>query len=76
VCKFGFMKRFGEKLRTLRERQGLTLRQLAENLEVTNGYISRMEMGYKIPNVNMVLKIADFFEADINQLLRDELELN
>ena len=70
------MKRFGEKLRYLREQQGLTLRQLADELEVSNGYISRMEMGHKIPNVTMVLKVADFFEADINQLLRDKLELD
>jgi transcriptional regulator with XRE-family HTH domain len=69
------MKRFGEKLRTLRQRRSLTLRQLAAELGVSNGYISRMETGDKIPNVAMLVKIADFFEADINQLVKDDLEL-
>ncbi len=70
------MMKFGEKLRTLRQRRSLTLRQLADKLGVSNGYISRMETGHKIPNIAMLLKIADFFEADINQLVRDELELD
>ncbi len=69
------MNRFGEKLRALRQRRNLTLRQLADELEISNGYISRMESGDKIPNVAMLVKIADFFEADLNQLVRDELEL-
>jgi len=70
------MKRFGEKLRTLRQRRGLTLRQLAALLGVSNGYISRMETGNKTPNVAMLVKIANFFNADINQLVKDELELD
>ncbi len=70
------MQRFGKKLRTLRQRRSLTLRQFADKIGVSNGYISRMETGHKIPNIAMLLKIADFFEADINQLVRDELELD
>lgn len=69
------MKRFGEKLRALREQRGLTLRQLAASLGVSNGYISRMETGNKTPNIAMLVKIAIFFDADVNQLVKDELEL-
>ena len=70
------MKRFGEKLRTLRQRRDLTLRQLATVLEVSNGYISRMETGNKTPNVAMLVKIANFFNVDLNQLVKDEFELD
>jgi predicted transcriptional regulator len=53
----------------------LTMRHLGEMLEVSDSYVSKMETGDKIPDVAMVIKIAGFFEADLNQLLRDELEL-
>jgi transcriptional regulator with XRE-family HTH domain len=69
------MKRFGEKLRTLREQRGLTLRELAPMLEVQHSYIGKMERGERTPNTGMVLKIADVFEVCIDRLMRDELEL-
>jgi transcriptional regulator with XRE-family HTH domain len=69
------MKRFGEKLRTLRNRQGLTLRQLAEVLDVSHSYIGQMEREKKIPNVEMVLKISRIFNVSTDVLIKDELEL-
>ena len=69
------MKRFGEKLRILRNRQGLTLRQLAEMLDVSHSYIGQMEREEKIPNVEMVLKISRIFDISTDVLIKDELEL-
>lgn len=69
------MKRFGEKLRTLRQRNGLTMRKLSEMLGVRDSYISQLESGDKIPNVAMLIKIADVFHVSLDQLARDELEL-
>ncbi len=70
------MKRFGEKLRTLRERRGLSQRQLGDMLGVTRTHVSRMERGEKTPNVAMVLKVADIFGVTTDQLIRDEIELD
>lgn len=70
------MKRFGEKLRTLRQRNGLTMRRLSEMLGVRDSYISQLESGDKIPNVAMLIKIADVFHVALDQLARDELELD
>ncbi len=70
------MKRLGEKLRILRNRRGLTLRQLGELLDVDYGYAGRMERGEKIPNLAMLLKIANLFGVPADQLMRDELELD
>jgi transcriptional regulator with XRE-family HTH domain len=69
------MKRFGEKLRTLRNRQGLTLRQLGVILEVSHTFVAQLEKGEKIPNVAMVLKIAQIFDVSTDVLIKDELEL-
>jgi len=70
------MKRFGEKLRTLRQRNGLTMRRLSEMLGVRDSYISQLESGDKIPNVAMLIKVADVFHVALDQLARDELELD
>ena len=70
------MNKFGEKLRILRKRQGLTLRQLGDALGVDYGHLGRMERGEKIPSVAMLLKIADIFEVSTDQLIRDELDLD
>ncbi len=69
------MNRFGEKLRTLRNRRGLTLRQLGEMLEVDHSYVARLEKGEKIPNVAMVLKVSRIFAVSTDVLIKDELEL-
>lgn len=70
------MKRFGEKLCTLRKQHGLTLTQLGDMLSVHNTYVSQMEKGKKTPNAAMILKIADIFGVTADQLMRDELELD
>lgn len=70
------MQRFGEKLRTLRMRQGWSMAQLAPTLGVTRAYIGRMERGEKMPNAAMILKIADVFNVSLDHLMRDELDLD
>ena len=69
------MERFGEKLRVLRNRQGLSLRQLSNMLGVGHSYIAKMERGEKTPNVAMVLKISQIFDVSTDALIKDELEL-
>ncbi len=70
------MKKFGEKLYTLRKHKGLSQRQLGEMLEVSGSHIGAIERGEKFPNVPMVLKVADIFGVTTDQLIRDELEID
>lgn len=70
------MKKFGEKLRSLRQQHGLTTRQLGKMLGVGHSFIIKMEKGDRVPNAAMILKIADVFGVCIDKLMRDELELN
>ena len=70
------MERFGEKLRALRERQGITVRQLASILEIkSHSHIVGLEANKHKPSADLILKIADFFEVTTDQLMRDELEI-
>lgn len=70
------MKKFGEKLRTLREQRGLSLKQLGELLEVSKTYVWEMEKGQKTPNIAMLIKISNVFGVSADKLIRDELDLD
>jgi len=64
------------KLRTLRNRQGLSLRQLATEMGyASHNHLAGIERGERKPSVELVIKIALFFEVSTDQLLLDELEL-
>jgi transcriptional regulator with XRE-family HTH domain len=70
------MKRFGEKLRILRRRSGLSVRGLAREFGFSShSYISEIETGKKRPSMELVIKIADRFGVSVDQLVRDELEI-
>ena len=69
------MNRFGEKLATLRQQHGLTIRQLGVELGVNHTFISQLEKNRRKPNAEMILKISLFFEMSTDQLMRDDLEL-
>lgn len=68
--------RFGEKLRALRTRRGLTLIQMAGQLGYkAHGHLSEIEAGKKAPTAGLVLKVARLFEVSADILLKDELEI-
>lgn len=71
------MKRFGEKLRRLRQQRGLSTRQLAPILAMkSHSHIADMESGRNYPSVEVLVKVADFFHVTTDQLLRDGLEVD
>lgn len=70
------MQRLGEKVRTLRKRRGMTLKELALGLGVTShSYVSEIETGKKNPTTEMIIKLADLFGVSVDLLVRDELDL-
>lgn len=70
------MRRFPEKLRTLREQHHMTQRDLASELDLTQGHIYLLESGRRKPSVDLVLKMAQLFRVTPDQLLLDDVELN
>jgi transcriptional regulator with XRE-family HTH domain len=68
--------RFGEKLRALRQRQGMTQREMAAALGLAaHSYINALETGKKKPTIELVFQIAKLFRVTTDQLLNDTLEV-
>jgi len=59
----------GKHLRELREKKGLLLRQVAAFLEVDTAYISKMERGEKNIKRNFIIKLAEIYQTDKDELL-------
>ena len=63
-CKIGAL------LKTLRKEKGLTQEGLAEKLGVSNRTVSRWETGSNMPDIGMLVELADFFEVSIPEIIR------
>lgn len=71
------MKRFGEKLRTLRTYHQLTLLELAHIMGYsTHAYISEIENGIKTPTANFILNISLLFGCTTDELMKDDLDIS
>lgn len=60
------MHLFGAQLLELREQAGLTLRQLAEALEIDHTYLSHIESGRRAPSDEVLQRIATHFDQDVD----------
>lgn len=67
------MKAFSNRLKTLRKSSGLTLKQLAGKLDVSEAYVSMLESGKRQPARALVLQLAESLGAGSDSPLRDEL---
>lgn len=56
----------------LRKEQGLTQKQLADKLLVSDKAVSRWETGKGFPNVESLVSIGDLFSVSVNELLMGE----
>jgi len=64
-----FMHSLGETIRKLREEKQLPLRTVAAYLDIDQAILSKIERGQRMPNRELVLKLAAFFEIDESDLL-------
>jgi len=60
---------FGERLRELRKESGLRQDELAENLNFARATISYYETGARIPDIQKISIIADFFDVSVDYML-------
>ncbi|MBN1339637.1 MAG: helix-turn-helix transcriptional regulator [Bacteroidales bacterium] len=63
------MSHLGQKIRELREKQNLLLRQVAAQLEVDTALMSKIERGERNASKQQVIKIAKFLKANEEELL-------
>lgn len=60
---------FNERMKALREEKGLYQKELAEKLSISRASIAMYESGERIPNLESLVNIADFFEVSLDYLL-------
>lgn len=66
---------FGTRLKQLRLSEKLTQTELADILHVQKSSISRYENDKQIPEVNLLIKLADHFKVSVDFLLcLDEID--
>ena len=66
----------GRIIRQLRTQRGLTQKQLAERINVSDKAVSKWECGKGCPDVSLLTALADAFGTDVQVLLTGELEKN
>ena len=64
--------KIGEFLKELRKEHNLSQEQLAEKFNVSSRSISRWENGNTMPDISVMIELADFYDIDIRELLRGE----
>lgn len=66
------IKRCGAFIAQLRKDEGLTQKDLASHLGVTDKAVSRWETGNGLPDAELLLALSEHFCVTINELLRGE----
>lgn len=65
-------KKTGAFLKDLRKSRGITQEQLAERFYVSSRTVSRWETGSNMPDVSVLIELADFYHVDIRELIDGE----
>ena len=64
--------KIGRFLKTLRNERGLTQEQLAERLNVSRRSVSRWETGSNLPDLDVLMELADDYQVELRELLSGE----
>ena len=64
--------KIGKFLQELRKEKGLTQEQLAEQTGVARRTVSRWETGSNMPDLDILIELADFYSVDLREILNGE----
>lgn len=67
-----YQKKTGLFLRELRKEKQFTQEQLAERFGVTSRSVSRWETGSNMPDLSILVELADFYDVDIRDIIDGE----
>ena len=65
-------KKVGSFLKELRKEKGITQEQFAEKLNVSGRSVSRWETGNNMPDISLLVEIADFYDVDVREIIEGE----
>ncbi|MGD6932568.1 helix-turn-helix domain-containing protein, partial [Bacillus thuringiensis] len=62
------MKTFGNIIRDLRKQKGITQKELAQSLQLSESTIGMYERNERQPDYNTLIRIADYFNVSTDFL--------
>ena len=65
-------KKIGSFLKSLRKEKGLTQDDLAQHLHVSSRTVSRWETGSNMPDIGLLIEIAEFYDVSIPVIVSGE----
>ena len=68
--------RIAENIRAYRKQRGLTQEQLAEVLGVSAGAVYKWESKSSLPELKLIMEMADFFDVSVDMLLGYQMKDN
>ena len=66
----------GETIKTLRERKGMTQKQLAEKLAVSDKAVSKWETNHGMPDISILTELAQALSVSVPELLSGNIAEN
>ena len=70
------LQKIGTFLKELRKEKELTQEQLAETLNVSRRTVSRWETGSNMPDLDLLVEMADFFDTSVDALIGYQMKDN
>lgn len=61
-------RKLGARLKEIRKARGLTQESLAEKVDLTPQYLSRLEAGHQSPSVETVARLAEALDLELCEL--------
>ncbi|GLI82358.1 hypothetical protein ANABIO32_00440 [Rossellomorea marisflavi] len=65
----------GERFKQLRTEKRMSMRELADSLDVSHAQVSKVEAGKITPSVDFLNKAADYFNVSISYFFMEKIEL-
>ena len=65
-------KKIGSFLKELRKEKNITQEQLAEKLGVSGRTVSRWETGNNMPDISLLVEIAEMYDVSIPEIINGE----
>ena len=67
---------FGENLKLLWKKKGLSQEELAVRLNIVRQTVSKWEKGLSVPDADLLVKLADVLEVSVAELLGGNIHNN
>jgi transcriptional regulator with XRE-family HTH domain len=67
---------FGMRIKELRKNEGLSQEELAERVNISSKYLSRIEMGQHFPSIDTLVRLADVLNVELKDFFEFAHETN